>query len=50
MAQQVPVEKIRRPEPAIIKKKNGKKKMKSGAGLLSFPFIPSEILTELSIL
>lgn len=51
MAQQVPVEEIRRPEPAIIiKKKNGKKKMKSGTGLLSFPLIPSEILTVLSIL
>lgn len=50
MAQQVPVEEIRRPEPAIIKKKKGKKKMKSGTGLLSFPLIPSEILTVLSIL
>lgn len=49
MAQQVPVEEIRRPDPAIIKKRV-KNKMKSGTGLLSFPLTPSEILTVLSIL
>lgn len=41
MAQQVPVEEIRRPEPAIIKKEV-KNKMESGTGLLSFPLFPSK--------